>query len=39
MTEMDEVRELATQLDSFAARGLERVRVAPSASTSEVSDE
>ena len=36
---MDVVRELASELDCRAAWSLERVRVAPSASTSEVSDE
>ena len=36
MTEMDEVRELAPQLDSCAARGLERVRVAASAPANEI---
>jgi hypothetical protein len=33
---MDEVRELAPQLDSCAARGLERVRVAASAPANEI---
>jgi hypothetical protein len=36
MTEMDEVTELAPQLDCCAARGLERVRVAASAPANEI---